>query len=96
MNHVTETELVRESAVEVVGADGVIEMAPLMVGEDFAYYVEHVPGSFFFTGAGNPELSAIFSHHHPRFDVDERAMLHTAQVLLGALQRTWMVHEKEG
>ncbi|MDX5982408.1 amidohydrolase [Exiguobacterium profundum] len=96
VNHVTETELVRESAVEVVGADGVIEMAPLMVGEDFAYYVERVPGSFFFTGAGNPELSAIFPHHHPRFDVDERAMLHTAQVLLGALQRTWMVHEKEG
>ncbi|WP_214818179.1 amidohydrolase [Exiguobacterium sp. s131] len=96
VNHVTETELVRESAVEVVGADGVIEMAPLMVGEDFAYYVAHVPGSFFFTGAGNPELSAIFPHHHPRFDVDERAMLHTAQVLLGALQRTWMVHEKEG
>ena len=96
VNHVNETELVRESAVDVVGVDGVIEMAPLMVGEDFAYYVEHVPGSFFFTGAGNPELSAIFPHHHPRFDVDERAMLHTAQVLLGSLQRTWMIHEKEG
>lgn len=96
VNHVNETEHVRESAVDTVGADGVIEMAPLMVGEDFAYYVEQVPGSFFFTGAGNPERAAIFPHHHPRFDVDERAMLHTANVLLGALQRTWMAHEKEG
>jgi amidohydrolase len=95
VNYVRETEFVRQSAKETVGEDGVIEMAPLMVGEDFAYYLEQVPGSFFFTGAGNPELSAIFPHHHPRFDVDERAMLHTAHILLGALQRTWMTHEKE-
>ncbi|RHB50019.1 M20 family metallopeptidase [Exiguobacterium sp. AM39-5BH] len=95
INHAVETEHVRRSAARVVGTDGVIEMAPLMVGEDFAYYMQHVPGSFFFTGAGNPEVGAVFPHHHPRFDVDERAMLHTARILLHAAFATWDTHKKE-
>lgn len=89
INHPHETETVRHSARDVIGPDGVIEMAPLMVGEDFSYYLQHVPGSFFFAGAGNPELNATFPHHHPQFDVDERAMLLTARVFLNAMQRTW-------
>ena len=95
VNHPTETELIRRAASNVVGADGVIDLTPLMVGEDFAYYLQHVPGCFFFTGAGNPECAAVFPHHHPRFDIDERSMLHTAQILLGALRSTWKAHEKE-
>lgn len=95
VNHPTETELIRRVASNVIGADGVIDLAPLMVGEDFAYYLQHVPGCFFFTGAGNPECAAVFPHHHPRFDIDERSMLHTAQILLGALRSTWTAHEKE-
>lgn len=95
INYPTETDHVRRSAARVVGTDGVIEMSPLMVGEDFAYYMQHVPGSFFFTGAGNPEVGAVFPHHHPRFDVDERAMLHTARVLMQAAFETWDTHKKE-
>ena len=95
INHATETDHVRRSAARVVGTDGVIEMAPLMVGEDFAYYMQHVPGSFFFTGAGNPKVGAVFPHHHPRFDVDERAMLHTARILMQAAFETWNTHKKE-
>lgn len=95
INHAAETEHVRRSAARVVGTDGVIEMSPLMVGEDFAYYLQHVPGSFFFTGAGNPEVGAVFPHHHPRFDVDERAMLHTARILMQAAFETWNTHKKE-
>lgn len=95
VNHPTATETIRQVASDVVGIDGVIDLTPMMVGEDFAYYLQHIPGSFFFTGAGNPERAAIFPHHHPRFDIDERAMLHTARILLGALQTTWQTHQKE-
>ncbi|MCP6043016.1 hypothetical protein NL354_29640, partial [Klebsiella pneumoniae] len=34
INHPIETDHVRRSAARVVGTDGVIEMSPLMVGED--------------------------------------------------------------
>lgn len=46
-----------------------------MSGEDFAYYLQNVPGCFFFVGGGNPDIGAKYAHHHPKFDVDERAML---------------------
>ncbi|MCK9927228.1 M20/M25/M40 family metallo-hydrolase, partial [Frankia sp. Mgl5] len=69
------------AAVEVVGLAQVEKMKPLMIGEDFSYYLERVPGAYIMVGAGNPELGASFPHHHPRFDVDERAMLIAAEVL---------------
>jgi amidohydrolase len=42
-----------------------------MLSEDFSFYQEKVPGSFFFLGSGNPEKGTDFPHHHPRFDVDD-------------------------
>ncbi|MFC4599532.1 amidohydrolase [Cohnella hongkongensis] len=47
----------------------VVEPTPSPAGEDFSYYLRHVPGSFFFLGASGPQ-----EWHHPAFDVDERAL----------------------
>lgn len=80
VNHEKETEFLRDVALKVPGVKDVIETVPQMGGEDFAYYLENVPGTFFFTGA-QPENP--FPHHHPRFDFDESAML-TAAKTLGA------------
>ncbi|WP_107839688.1 amidohydrolase [Metasolibacillus meyeri] len=52
-----------------------------MGGEDFAYYLEKVPGTFYFTGAKNPEWEIAYPHHHPKFDIDERALLIAANTL---------------
>ncbi|WP_332630053.1 M20 family metallopeptidase [Halalkalibacter flavus] len=75
------------------------EMDPVMGGEDFAYYLQHVPGTFFFTGAGNEENGIIYPHHHPKFDFDEKAMLIAAKCLgkvaLDFLSRTVQVKGKE-
>jgi amidohydrolase len=81
INHQRETEWLMKQAENVVGEGNVYEMAPLMAAEDFAYYLQKVPGVFFFTGAGNPNVNAVFPHHHPRFDIDERAMLTAAKML---------------
>jgi len=53
----------------------------IMAGEDFSYYLERKPGCFFFVGAGNAEGTSA-PHHHPAFDLDERAMLHAARLLI--------------
>ncbi|GJM77871.1 hypothetical protein HMSSN139_03670 [Paenibacillus sp. HMSSN-139] len=29
----------------------------------------------------NPEKGAVYPHHHPKFDIDEDAMLHAAGLL---------------
>lgn len=57
------------------------EMEPEMVGEDFAYYLQKVPGTFFFTGAGNVDKGIVYPHHHPKFNFEEKAMLTAAKCL---------------
>ncbi len=68
------TELVREEAAKVVGPDGVRDAALAMGAEDFSYFLEAVPGSFWFIGSQNPERGLVWGHHHPKFDLDEAAL----------------------
>ena len=42
--------------------------------EDFAYYAQHVPAAFVFLGARSDEPGCSYPHHHPRFQIDERAL----------------------
>ncbi len=66
---------------ETVMPGGVIASERVMAGEDFSYYLNHRPGCFFFVGAGEADGSSA-PHHHPRFDIDERAMLNAAKLLI--------------
>jgi amidohydrolase len=45
-----------------------------MVAEDVSYFLNAVPGSFFFVGSANPGRRLNYPHHHPRFDFDEAAL----------------------
>lgn len=36
-----------------------------------AYYLNMVPGTFFFLSGGNEEKGIIYPHHNSKFDVDE-------------------------
>ena len=78
VNHEAETEFLKTVAEEIPGVDVVVESKPHMGGEDFAYYLEKVPGTFFFTGA---KPADPYPHHHPKFDFDENAMLIAAKTL---------------
>ncbi len=59
--------LVREAAAD----DRVVELDPLMAGDDLSAYLRAAPGCFFFVGAGG---DGSFPHHHPRFTIDEAAL----------------------
>lgn len=78
VNHAAETAFVANIAQQYAT---VSTTPPMMIGEDFGYYMEHVPGTFFFTGAKNPAWEAVYPHHHARFEFDERAMLIAAKTL---------------
>ncbi|GMV78934.1 MAG: N-acyl-L-amino acid amidohydrolase [Planctomycetota bacterium] len=45
-----------------------------MGGEDFAYYLEKVPGCFGFLGAGDGTPATGYCWHHPKYNIDERAL----------------------
>ncbi len=74
VNHPEMAQLVREEAAKVVGEEGVREASLMMGAEDFSYFLEAVPGAFWFVGSQNPERGLVWGHHHPRFDLDEAAM----------------------
>lgn len=80
-----ETKRVEEVAIELFGEENVIKDKPLMGSEDFAFYQKVVPGTYFMIGGGNPEINAVFPHHHPRFDVDERSMLNIGKVFIATV-----------
>ena len=63
------------------------DVPPTMGAEDFAYYLQRVPGAFLALGVKNEGKGIIHPHHHPRFDVDEGALyLGTAMEVVLALE----------
>lgn len=95
VNHKEETELVAALAKHVPGVEAVNETEPIMGGEDFSYYLQKVKGTFFFTGAKNPEATENYPHHHPKFDIDERALVIAAKVLGSATLNYMKTAEKQ-
>ncbi|MFY2157525.1 M20 family metallopeptidase [Cytobacillus firmus] len=81
VNYKRETEYLAELAGKIEEVKWVEETDPEMGGEDFAYYLQHVKGTFFFTGARPENTSENYPHHHPKFDIDEKAMLIAAKTL---------------
>lgn len=74
-NDPAETKHVQEKAATLFGEENLNRLDPMTGSEDFSFYQKEIPGVYFTVGGGNPELDATFPHHHPRFNVDERAML---------------------
>lgn len=61
----------------------VIRCEPQPPSEDFAYYAEELPSTFFYVGA-SPKDKETYAHHHPKFDIDESAMLIAAKTVAAA------------
>jgi amidohydrolase len=58
------------------------DMEPNLGGEDFACYLERVPGMFMFLGGANPERGITAMNHSDRFDMDEAVLPTGIKVLL--------------
>ncbi|MGN6361943.1 MAG: M20 metallopeptidase family protein [Thermomicrobiales bacterium] len=75
VNDAAMTDLVRDVAREIVGADKVLDREPGMGAEDMAYFLREAPGCFFRIGSNNPTRGLTYGHHHPRFDIDDEGAL---------------------
>lgn len=68
-------EFVRSQAVRVVETPlGIVPECQTMGGEDMSFFLQQVPGCYFFLGAANLSRNLAYPHHHPRFDFDETAL----------------------
>lgn len=77
------TSIVLEAGKEVLG-ENAHEIKPFMSSEDFSYYLKKVPGCFIFIGVGNIEKGIIYPQHHPKYDIDERALSYGVQIMSSA------------
>ena len=68
-------ESARRAVVDSMGEDFVVLPEPSTGGEDFALYMEKVPGFFFWLGVGNQADGINHFWHSPLFNGDDRALL---------------------
>ena len=85
INHEDPTKLILEASSMVVGKGAGYPYLS-MGGEDFSYYLQKVPGCFFFVGSA-PDKNNILStpHHCSHFDIDERSLLIGASVYVNLI-----------
>lgn len=82
-NHVELTRHAKQTAVELLGQNQVIDLPIRMTSEDFSYYTHHTKGCFFRLGTSS-KTDFKSSVHTPTFNVDEQA-IYTGMSLMAAL-----------
>lgn len=91
VNEVFSTGLLRTGVQAALGPEAVTGTEQSLGGEDFAWYLRHVPGALARLGVRPPgDTGPFLDLHRPTFDVDEsaipagvRVLVHTALAALG-------------
>jgi amidohydrolase len=89
VNNAEVCDLIADCAAEVVGRDQVIrdDSVRTMGGEDMSYFLERVPGCYFFLGTRNEARGLTHPHHSPRFDIDESALAAGVEIMTRVIKR---------
>jgi amidohydrolase len=81
-------ELVRSVAIEVVETPvGVVPECQTMGGEDMSFFLQQIPGCYFFLGSANPDKDLAYPHHHPRFDFDETVLMMGVEMFVRCVEK---------
>lgn len=76
-------DLVKKVGTDVLGQGKAIDAPPSMGGEDFAYFLQKVPGCFYWLGCKHPQpVFEGYNIHHPGFDIDEESLFFGVQMLV--------------
>jgi len=73
-NHPEPTALARSTAEAYLGPQQVVYLDLWMAAEDFAFYAQEIPASFYRLGTRNEAKGWVSSVHTSTFDVDESAL----------------------
>jgi amidohydrolase len=80
------SDVIRQVAVDLLGKENVHNGHKTLGAEDFGSFMEHAPGAMFTLGV-RKEGHEDYPLHHPKFDLDERALpLGTAVLVETALR----------
>ncbi|MCL4416562.1 MAG: M20 family metallopeptidase [Actinobacteria bacterium] len=79
------TNTVSLCAAETVGVKNVIEAEQTMGGDDIAFYLQKVPGCYFFLGSSKKEKNQDYPLHSSSFNFDENCLKIGVEVILRAI-----------
>jgi amidohydrolase len=90
INHESAAQLLKSAGIAIVGKENVHPGTPTLGAEDFGAFTEIKPGAMFTLGTlieGDERTL-----HHPRFDIDERAMPIGTAILVEAVMQYLNIH----
>ena len=86
--------LFKQACIEVLGAEAVYNIPRAsMGGEDFSFYLNHVPGAMIRLGCTRPDVTERHMLHSTLFDIDERVLKNGAQLLANAVIHAFYADE---
>jgi amidohydrolase len=88
VNDPAATALLASAVTEAIGADATTGTSQSLGGEDFAWYLEQVPGAMGRLGTRTPG-GPVYDLHQGNLRVDEGAIGHAAKVLAVAAVHAW-------
>ncbi len=68
------TQKAKDAAIAYLGAEKVVDLDIWMASEDFAYYSQVMPASFYRLGTRNESKGIVSGVHTPTFNIDESAL----------------------
>src|ERR1017187_971849 len=83
VNDAASVAMLSAAAESLLSADAVAPTPQSLGGEDFAWYLESIPGALARLGTRAPGSSSDFDIHQAAFDVDERAIGVGVRVMVG-------------
>ena len=80
INDAAISALAQNAAKKVISEDAVAETSLNTGGEDFAFFMEKVPGVVALVGVGNEACGAVWPQHSGHYLVDEDALLNSVKL----------------
>jgi len=76
-----------DASADILGAENVRYLDPIMGSEDFSYFTEACPGAIMRLGCANAAKGLVYPLHSPHFDIDESVLLMGVKVFTHAIQQ---------
>ena len=83
-NNESYTAYLKANAIDLLGEENVVDLPIRMTGEDFGYITQKIDSCFYRLGVANFDKGITYGVHSPYFDIDEKAMKTSIQLL------TWL------
>ncbi len=86
------SQIAYRAAKNLFEEESITKMKEVTGGEDFAIYLDQVPGALIFLGARNETEGIVYPHHHEKFNIDE-TVLKNGSALLSQIALDYLTNQ---